>query len=94
MGQPRCHHQPPRYQTGKSLKILKAVLGQHPQILRETEGSHRIFAPCGMPVKLDWPHTGRLERISWLFAEVVLIQNSQVKSELPGFKLAVFGTTT
>ena len=51
MGQPGYHQQQLEYQTYKSLKILKRVLGQHPVILREIEGSRWLFASYGMRVK-------------------------------------------
>ena len=50
MGQPGYHQQQLEYQTYKSLKILKRVLGQHPVILREIGGSRWLFASYGMRV--------------------------------------------
>jgi hypothetical protein len=50
MGQPGYYHQPPDYQTKKSLGILNGLLEQRLEILREIEGSRRLFASYGMPV--------------------------------------------
>jgi hypothetical protein len=55
MGQPGYYHQPPDYQTKKSLGILNGLLEQRLEILREIEGSRRLFASYGMPVSQVHP---------------------------------------
>jgi hypothetical protein len=60
MGQPGYYHQPPDYQTKKSLGILNGLLEQRLEILREIEGSRRLFASYGMPVKAICSASSRL----------------------------------